>query len=204
MFFKKLIFVTGFLLKSIKDSFVDSVEGAVPGTVVEAVLVPGTVVEAVLVLAGIAVGAVAGTAVEAVPGTAVEAVPGTAVEVVPGTAVAADPGTAVAADPGTAVEADPGTAVAGTVEAGHILAVGEVGGQAQIVGELAVQGPSRASGLHFCQILALEVRTEDYRSLRVALPGCWGRGSLEESDPSPSFSGLPSVSPAQTGETLPQ
>jgi len=135
---------------------VDSVEGAVAETVVEAVLV----------LAGIAVEAVPGTVAEAVPGTAVEADPGTAVEADPGTVVEAVPGTVVEADPGTAVV--PGTAVAGTVEAGHILAVGEVAVQAQTEGELVVRGPSRASGLHFYQILALEVRTEDYRSLRVA------------------------------------
>ena len=135
-------------------------------------------------------------------------------------------GTVVVPAVGTAVVPVVGTAVVpGTVEEGHILAVGVVAVREQTEGEQAGLGQSRASELHFDQILGLEVRTEGYRSLqfrnkmiteqhlqwedddtdlRVAWLECWGRGNLEESDPSPSFSEPPSVSPAQTGGILPQ
>jgi len=220
---KKFIFVTSFLLKSLKVYLVGSVaETAVPvpvvevvGTAVEeAVPVPETVVEeAVLVPVPGTVEEeavlVPGTVVEAVPGTVEEAVPvpGTVEEAVPvpGTVeVDPVPGTVVVAVPGTVEEAVPGTAAVETVEVGHIPVVGAVAVPEQTAGELAVLGPSRASGLHFYQILALGVHIEDYRSLRVAWRECSGKGNLEESDPSPSFSEPPSVSPAQTAGILPQ
>jgi len=173
---KKYIFVTSFLLKSLKVYLVGSVaETAVPVPVVEVV---GTAVEEAV----------------PVPGTVEEAVP------VPGTVEEAVP------VPGTVEEAVPvpGTAAVETVEVGHIPVVGVVAVPEQTAGELAVLGPSRASGLHFYQILALGVHIEDYRSLRVAWRECSGKGNLEESDPSPSFSEPPSVSPAQTAGILPQ
>ena len=65
-------------------------------------------------------------------------------------------------------------AVAGTgvvpgtgVEEEHILAVGVVAIPEQTVGEPVDLELSRASELHFDQILALEVRTEGYRSLQL-------------------------------------
>ena len=113
---------------------------------------------------------VAGTVEGAVPGTVV-LVPGIVVGVVPGTVEGVGLGTAVVGTVEGAVAGtagvDPGTAlVVGTVEAGHIPAVGEEAVQAQTEGGLAVLGQSRASELHFDQFLALEGRTEDYRSLK--------------------------------------
>ena len=113
-------------------------------------------------VAEIVEGAVAGTVV-LVPGTAVGVGPGTVEEVGPGTAVAVVPGIAVAGTVGVG----PGTAlVVGTVEAGHIPAVGEEEVQEQTEGGPAVREQSRASELHFDQFLALAGRTEDYRSLK--------------------------------------
>ena len=136
--------MTRFLLKPIKDSFVDSVagtvEGAVAGTVV---LVPGIVVAVV-------------------PETAVGVGPGTVEGVGPGTAAV---GTVEGAVAGT-VGVDPGTVlVVGTAEGEHIPAVDEVAVQAQTEGEPAVLAQSRASELHFDQILALGLHIEGYRSL---------------------------------------
>ena len=139
--------MTSFLLKPIKDSFVDSVAGTVEGAVAETVvLVPGIVVAVV-------------------PGIAVGVGPGTVEGVGPGTAAV---GTVEGAVAGT-VGVDPGTVlvvVVGTAEAGHIPAVGEVAVQAQTEGGQAVREQSRASELHFDQFLALAGRTEDYRSLK--------------------------------------
>ena len=140
--------MTSFLLKPITDSFVDSVEAAVAGTVVEVAPVPGT--------------AVAVVEEEDHLGTVVGELPGTVLAV--GLVLELELGTEPV--PGTVVEVDPGTAAVGTVAVGRILAVGEVAVQAQTEGEPAGLGPSRASELHFYHILAPEVRTGDYRSLQ--------------------------------------
>ena len=129
--------MTRFLLKPIKDSFVDSVAGTVEG-------------------------AVAGTVV-LVPGIVVGVVPGTVEGVGPGTAAV---GTVEGAVAGTVV-VDPGTVlVVGTAEVGHIPAVDEEAVQEQTEGGQVVLEQSRASELHFDQFLALAGRTEDYRSLK--------------------------------------